>query len=181
MATKDRAAELTKAAEDVNPRVDVAASLAPLWEVLTEAPNGFRTVHRFRAADEAVARAAVDVPDGGRVLATAPAGLGFGSGDRPERNRAGVRAAGVEVARSLGGFRRLGSQGPSRRLRVTATASGFLSRREGPAPRPGHTPPGGGAGRDSDVRGGRADGEVREWSAREGERREGRGHSESQR
>jgi hypothetical protein len=53
------------------------------FEVLTEAPNGHRTVHRFRAASLADARSAVEagLPHGSTVLDAAPAGSGLGSGD----------------------------------------------------------------------------------------------------
>jgi hypothetical protein len=52
----------------------------PLFEVLTEAPNGHRSVLRVNAKDKAAAKKAVDVPEGVRVLEAAEAPSGLGSG-----------------------------------------------------------------------------------------------------
>ena len=58
------------------------------FEVLTETPNGHRTVHRVRAKDQAAAEKAVadlldvDAPRGAVVVAAAPDGSGLGSGAR---------------------------------------------------------------------------------------------------
>jgi hypothetical protein len=52
----------------------------PLFEVLTEQPNGHRTVIRLRAKDRAAAEKTADVPEGVRVLGVAEAGTGLGSG-----------------------------------------------------------------------------------------------------
>ncbi|MFG2052678.1 hypothetical protein ACGFI9_01485 [Micromonospora sp. NPDC048930] len=60
----------------------MAAKQAQPYEVLVEAANGHRTVHRVQAADKAAAERAVTVDDGDKVLDAAPAGSGVGSGDR---------------------------------------------------------------------------------------------------
>jgi hypothetical protein len=52
----------------------------PLFEVLTEQPNGHRTVIRLRAMARSAAEKTADVPDGARVLGVAEAGTGLGSG-----------------------------------------------------------------------------------------------------
>lgn len=64
-----------------DPQVDTAPA-GELFEVLTEAPNGHRTVHRLRAKDRTTAEKQVSANlDGRKVLGTAVAGAGLGSGD----------------------------------------------------------------------------------------------------
>lgn len=68
------AAEADKAAKAGEAAVQeaLAAQGGPVWEVLTEAPNGHRTVHRVRALDEASAVQAVrDAEPGLEVLESA--------------------------------------------------------------------------------------------------------------
>ncbi len=59
------------------------AGAGEVFEVLTEAPNGHRTVHRFRAKDRATAEKQVrdDLDGGQQVVGAAVAGAGLGSGD----------------------------------------------------------------------------------------------------
>lgn len=59
------------------------AGSGALYEVLTEASNGHRTVHRFRAGsvDDARSTVEADLPIGSTVLDAGPAGTGIGSGD----------------------------------------------------------------------------------------------------
>ena len=54
-----------------------------LYEILTEQPNGHRTVVRVRADSRTAAEKAVsdDLADGVRVLGASAAGCGLGSGD----------------------------------------------------------------------------------------------------
>jgi hypothetical protein len=61
-------------------QLDVAGA-GELFEVLTEASNGHRTVHRFRAKDRATAEKQVSDEAAGRVIGAAVAGAGLGSGD----------------------------------------------------------------------------------------------------
>lgn len=59
------------------------ATTGQVFEVLSEAPNGHRTVHRFRAKDRAAAEKQVaDDLEQGQVIGAAAAGGGLGSGDR---------------------------------------------------------------------------------------------------
>ncbi len=58
------------------------ATTGQVFEVLSEAPNGHRTVHRFRAKDRAAAEKQVaDDLEQGQVIGAAAAGTGLGSGD----------------------------------------------------------------------------------------------------
>lgn len=56
-----------------------------LFEVLTEAPNGHRTVHRVNAPTLAAAQKLVadSLDEGVTVLGASAAGCGLGSGDSP--------------------------------------------------------------------------------------------------
>lgn len=64
-----------------DPQTDTT-STGETFEVLTQAPNGHRTVHRTRAKDRSAAEQAIsDTLDGGvRVLGVSAAGCGLGSG-----------------------------------------------------------------------------------------------------
>jgi len=59
------------------------ATAGALYEVLTEAANGHRTIHRFRADSVEAARSAVqaDLAAGSVVLDAVEAGTGLGSSD----------------------------------------------------------------------------------------------------
>ena len=69
-----------KTEQDATKKTDQPATL---YEVLTEAANGHRTVHRVTAASETAAQCAVadTLEHGARVLGVAPPGRGLGSGD----------------------------------------------------------------------------------------------------
>ncbi|WP_100498319.1 hypothetical protein [Geodermatophilus chilensis] len=75
-------ASRTKAPESGDRQTQTDES-GEVFEVLTEAPNGHRTVHRVRAKDRAAAVKAVtpDLADGTQVLGVAVGGAGLGSGD----------------------------------------------------------------------------------------------------
>ena len=70
------------ASKQQDPQVDLIPT-GELFEVLTEAPNGHRTVHRFRAKDRAAAEKRVrdELDPGKTVVGAAVAGAGLGSGD----------------------------------------------------------------------------------------------------
>jgi hypothetical protein len=65
-------------------QIETAPAHAELYEVLTVAPSGFRTVHRLRAKDRGTAEAEVteSLVEGHSVLGAAKAGCGLGSGDQ---------------------------------------------------------------------------------------------------
>jgi len=69
------------AATPDDPQTDTNAT-GQHFEVLTQAPNGHRTVHRVTAKDRGAAERAISdtLDDGVRVLGTAAAGCGLGSG-----------------------------------------------------------------------------------------------------
>ncbi len=71
----------TKQQQQNDGQLEVAGA-GEVFEVLTEAPNGHRTVHRFRAKDRATAEKQVSADLGaGQVVGAAVAGAGLGSGD----------------------------------------------------------------------------------------------------
>jgi phage/plasmid primase-like uncharacterized protein len=81
LAAEQAQAAETEAAERA--QAQLASAGGPLHEVLTEAANGHRTVHRFRAQSVEAARTAVEaeLPAGSVILDADVAGNGLGSSD----------------------------------------------------------------------------------------------------
>jgi hypothetical protein len=71
----------TKQQQQNDAQLEVAGG-GEVFEVLSEAPNGHRTVRRVRAKDRAAAekQVAADLA-AGQVIGTSVAGAGLGSGD----------------------------------------------------------------------------------------------------
>ncbi len=67
-------------AEPPVPDLQVETTAGETYEILTEHPNGHRTVHRVRASDRGAAEKAVHLDEGVRVLGVSAAGCGLGSG-----------------------------------------------------------------------------------------------------